>query len=130
MAVNPLVLNNFATEILFEIASNARPPEQLSLMTVSRMFNAVATKFLYRYIELTSFKRTHRCCTTLANNSEAALAVRRLSLDLLGHSMMKSDWDPAIFAPFFRMVNAALVKTTRLRSLILRLPPDPHGTTL
>ncbi|KAJ6597527.1 hypothetical protein DFH09DRAFT_1356765, partial [Mycena vulgaris] len=94
------------------------------------MFNSVATKCVYRYIALTSFRRIFRCCTTLAKNSEAALSVRCLSFDLLSHDMISGRWDASIFEPFFRMVNVALLNTTRLRSLILRLPHDPLGTTL
>ncbi|KAJ7481897.1 hypothetical protein FB451DRAFT_1556069 [Mycena latifolia] len=127
---NPFTINHFAAEILFEIASNTTSAEQISLSTVSRTFNSIAIKFMYRRIELTSFRRIVRCCTTLAKNSEAALSVRTLSFDLLGHTMISDRWNVTIFEPFFRMVNAALVKTPRLRSLILRLPYDPRGTTL
>ncbi|KAJ7677600.1 hypothetical protein B0H17DRAFT_1206882 [Mycena rosella] len=130
MAVNPLTLNHFAVEILFEIASNATQTEQMALSTVSKTFNAVAAKFLYRHIVLTSFRRIFRFCDTLEKKTEAALAVRTLSFDLLGHAMISGKWNVAIFEPFFRMINRALLKTTRLYSLVLRLPHDPRGMIL
>ncbi|KAJ7918201.1 hypothetical protein B0H13DRAFT_2321675 [Mycena leptocephala] len=128
MATSPFTLNQLATEILFEIASNATQADHVSLSLVSRAFNSVATHFVYRHIELTSFKRVVRCCTTLANNSKAALAVRTFALDI--HTMMSDGWDASMFAPFLRMINAALLKATHLRSLVLRLPPDPQGVAL
>ncbi|KAJ6469130.1 hypothetical protein C8R47DRAFT_1078042 [Mycena vitilis] len=44
--------------------------------------------------------------------------------------MMKDTWDVALFAPFLRLINAALLRAKYVRSLVLRLPPDPHGTVL
>jgi hypothetical protein len=44
--------------------------------------------------------------------------------------MMSDGWDASMFAPFLRMINAALLKTNHLRSLVLRLPPDPQGVAL
>ncbi|KAJ7768581.1 hypothetical protein DFH07DRAFT_807324 [Mycena maculata] len=130
MAANPLSLDQLALEILLEIASNTTIVDQLCLSRTSRIFNSVATKTLYRHIELTSFRRIFRCCTTLEKSSEAALSVRTLSFDLLGHSMMSYRGDASVFAPFFRRINAALFQTTLLRSLILRLLHDRNGAAL
>ncbi|KAJ7662231.1 hypothetical protein DFH06DRAFT_915116, partial [Mycena polygramma] len=122
--MNAPSLSHFPSEILLEIASNASHTDHMALSTVSKIFNSVATQFIYRYIDLTSFKRVVRCCTTLSKRSEAALSVR------VFHIMMKDTWDVALFAPFLRLINAALLRAKYLRSLVLRLPPDPHGTAL
>ncbi|KAJ7628788.1 hypothetical protein FB45DRAFT_1059481 [Roridomyces roridus] len=132
----PMTLNHLAAEILLEVISYASPLDLLSLSTVSRLFHSVATKFLYRHIELRSFRRVFRCCTALARagNEDAALAVRTLSFDFFGQSILnppRPGSDPStLFAPFFRLINAALSKTTLLRSLVLRLPHDAHGICL
>ncbi|KAJ6456335.1 hypothetical protein C8R47DRAFT_996270 [Mycena vitilis] len=126
--MNVASLSRFPHEILWEIAASASRKDHIALCTVSKIFNSAATQFIYRHIELTSFKHVVQCCTTLSKRAEAALCVRFLSLDF--HMMMKDTLDIAMIAPFLRLVNAALLRAKYLRSLVLRLPPDPHGAAL
>ncbi|KAF8145964.1 hypothetical protein K438DRAFT_1781425 [Mycena galopus ATCC 62051] len=123
---NPSILARLAVEILFSIAAHTTLSDRISLSTTSVVFNSVATKLLYRDIELTSLKRMVLCCKTLAQNSEIASAVRTLAFDHLGIG----DTDGAVIPSFFRILNSALFKTTNLSSLVLLLPYEPTGIAL
>ncbi|KAJ7224761.1 hypothetical protein C8J57DRAFT_1390732 [Mycena rebaudengoi] len=107
-------LGSFPVEILSEIVERTSFTDQISLSVASRLLSAIALRFLYRTIRLTSLVHTVRCCTTLAQNSLLALAVRtiRIQTPRPAHAF-------TVLSSFFRLLNSALLKTTNITSLAI-----------
>ncbi|KAJ6615119.1 hypothetical protein B0H10DRAFT_85730 [Mycena sp. CBHHK59/15] len=104
------ILRFLPNEILTEIIAVSPPTTQAALCRASRLFNKLATCFLYRTIVLTTVPALDRCCRTLKNRREEALLVK--SFDISGCVM-----DLEIFDIHSFNMSQALVSMKNLESL-------------
>ncbi|KAF8890089.1 hypothetical protein BD779DRAFT_1671453 [Infundibulicybe gibba] len=101
----PSLLSTFPTELLDEIAQLSEPPELLALCQTSRQFNFIATRLLYRTLNLDSPVKAVQCCRTISRRPLAAKAVRHLGLDFPEDRLCHS---------FFKLVAAAIARSEHL----------------
>jgi hypothetical protein len=74
-------LDNLAPEILDHIISWTHHADKAALCSVSKLLGSIATRALYRVINLQfAAGKTVLLCRTLVSNASAALAVRELHL--------------------------------------------------
>ncbi|KII94852.1 hypothetical protein PLICRDRAFT_47860 [Plicaturopsis crispa FD-325 SS-3] len=105
-------------ELISEIAEYAPRNDLLTLCTVSRVVGELATRVLYRDIDLSTPNTTVRCCRTLVTNGVAARSVHFISIYL-------EDWEcmtpnPTLFPAFFRLVRNALGRLKQVTRCLLR----------
>ncbi|KAH9476335.1 hypothetical protein JR316_0011910 [Psilocybe cubensis] len=95
---------------------------QLSISRVSRLFNSLTLRALYRNISLYSPAVVVACCQTLASNRNAATTVRSFLITY-------NHYSPALLASYYTIIKKALCSLTNLHTLKL-LVNDPHFVTL
>lgn len=68
------------TELLDQVVCLIPRYDLLAFCCVSKYFNIISTRLLYRDIDLKWHGPVDRCCRTLSANRSAALAVRKFSI--------------------------------------------------
>ncbi|KII94854.1 hypothetical protein PLICRDRAFT_194533 [Plicaturopsis crispa FD-325 SS-3] len=106
-------------ELISEVAEYAPRNDLLTLCTVSRVVGELATRVLYRDIDLSTPKTTIRCCRTLVTNVVAARSVHAISILL-------EDWESmnpgaTLLSAFFRLVQKALGRLIRVTRFLLNV---------
>jgi len=76
-----ILLRSFPVELFDEIIQSTTRADHLSISTVSKFFNSLATRALYHSITVDSTKSVFQCCRTLLANKNAAQAVRVFLLE-------------------------------------------------
>ncbi|PPQ85896.1 hypothetical protein CVT25_015835 [Psilocybe cyanescens] len=95
---------------------------QLSISRVSRLFNSLTLRALYRNISLYSPAVVVACCQTLASNRNAATTVRSFVISY-------NHYSPALLASYYSIIKKALQSLNNLHTLKL-LVNDPYFVTL
>lgn len=71
-------------EVYTEIAGYLAVPDLVALAQVSKVFNAISVRLLYRDIQLIAARATIQCCRSLNHISLASQSVRSLDLGWYG----------------------------------------------
>ncbi|KIM72193.1 hypothetical protein PILCRDRAFT_16366 [Piloderma croceum F 1598] len=97
-------------DVLGEIIETSSRDAQGTLCQVSRLFNSLGIRYLYRSVILSSPRQVVSCCKTLTVNPVAAEAVQTFSLRF-PRVPIESD---RFFLPFYQAIYAAITSLPNL----------------
>ncbi|KAJ7275657.1 hypothetical protein C8J57DRAFT_1223816 [Mycena rebaudengoi] len=106
------ILRFLPNELLTEIIANAAPADQVALCRVSKLFNRLARRVLYRTLALSSPRAVLTCCHSLVSNPELALLVKSFDISA-------SKLDGYRIYDAIDLISATLACTANIEALTL-----------
>ncbi|KAJ7244087.1 hypothetical protein C8J57DRAFT_1556055 [Mycena rebaudengoi] len=106
------ILRFLPNELLTEIIANAAPADQVALCRVSKLFNRLARRVLYRTLALASPRAVLTCCHSLVSNTELALLVKSFDISA-------SKLDGYRIYDAIDLISATLACTANIEALTL-----------
>ncbi|KAJ7244094.1 hypothetical protein C8J57DRAFT_1556092 [Mycena rebaudengoi] len=104
------ILRFLPNELLTEIIANTAPADQVALCRVSKLFNRLARRVLYRTLALASPRAVLACCHSLVSNQELALLVKSFDINA---SKLDGIYDA------IDLISATLACTANIEALTL-----------